>query len=293
MSEPSEVIATLSALYTAGVSLSTAWSEVAALEGAGDVPATICEAMSAGESPHDAIARITQGADESWRAVGACWAIARECGAPVAPALGALAEALRDSSRTERQISAAVAGPRATMRLVMVLPIVGALGGALGGFDTLGFLVTTAAGGGLLVAGALMMAGAWWWLRLAVARASPPPGALSLELDLFAVATQGAALPERASILVSENLTRYSLLSPERSVVPSLISLSRRAGVPVSALARSAASVHRDTVRTDAENRVQRLGVAVVLPLGLLVLPAFVMVAIVPLAVSLWSGALA
>lgn len=291
--DTSEVIATLSALHHAGLSVARAWSEVASIEGTGPVPRAITEAISSGVSPHEAIGAITADADESWRAVGACWAIARATGAPLSPALAALSEALRDCARTERAVAAALAGPQATMRLVMVLPLVGLLGSALGGGDSIGFLLTTGLGRGLLCLGAIMMGLAWWWLRAARSRALPEPGSLSLELDLFASACGGGALPERARSTVEENLALYRLTVGRSSEMPGLIALSRRAGVPVAALARAQGALDRDRARSDAEHRLQRLGVAVVVPMGLLVLPAFVVLAVVPMAVGLWSGVVA
>lgn len=288
--DAAEVIATLSALHHAGLSVSRAWSEVASIDGTGAVPRAISEAISAGQTPHEAIAAVTVKATESWRAVGACWAIARTSGAPLSPALAALSEALRDHARTERAIAAALAGPQATMRLVMALPLVGMLGSALGGGNTVGFLFATTLGRGLLVLGVTMMALAWWWLRAARIHALPASGSPSLELDLFATASGGGALPERAHTLVTENLERYDLATGPPDQLGGLIALSRRAGVPVAALALARAALDRDVARADAEDRLQRLGVAVVVPLGLLVLPAFVVLAVVPLAVDLWSG---
>jgi len=281
----------VSALHLAGLSLTRAFAEVAALEGSGLTPRAISEAIAQGIAPHDAIAAVTKAASEPWRAVGACLGIARVTGTSVAPALGALAEALRDRARTERAVAAALAGPKATMRLVLVLPIVGMLGGALGGQGTLAFLVSTPLGIGLLLSGAIMMAMAWGWLRHLSARALTPAGSLSLECDLFASATGAGALPERARAIVVEKMAVFGLARAETSQLDGLISLSRRAGVPVAALARSRAALNRDLARTDAEDRLQRLGVAVVLPLGVLVLPAFVLLAVVPMALILWDGA--
>jgi tight adherence protein B len=287
------VVAIASALHQAGLSIATTWEEVARMDASGEVPRAISAAIARGEPAHDAIASITRGADQSWRALGACWALARVTGAPLAPALAALGEALSDTARTKRQIEAALAGPVATMRLVMVLPVLGILGGALGGQSSGLLLFTTLWGLGLLVAGIVMMSLAWWWLSIAKKRALAPMEVISLELDLFATATGSGALPERASALVREHLEQFALVKPEHSELPALIALSRRAGVPVAALARTRAALERDRARTDAEHRLGRLGVTVVVPLGLLVLPAFVMVAIVPMAVGLWSGVLA
>jgi tight adherence protein B len=79
----------------------------------------------------------------------------------------------------------------------------------------------------------------------------------------------------------------------EPETLDGLVTLSRRAGVPVAGLAKASASLRRDLGRTDSEERMARLGVSVVIPLGLLVLPAFVLVAVVPMAVSLWEGSFA
>jgi len=46
----------------------------------------------------------------------------------------------------------------------------------------------------------------------------------------------------------------------------------------------------RRRLRTDSQEKVERLGVALVLPLGLLVLPAFVLIAVVPMALGLWGS---
>jgi hypothetical protein len=153
-------------------------------------------AIDDGVNPHDALRSLTTDAGPSWRALGACWAIARVSGAPLGPALEALAEALSDISRTKRQITAALAGPKATMRLVMALPVIGIIGGELGGQSSLAFLVGTGLGASVLALGTAMMLGAWWWLRLLAERAKPDPAALGLEMDLFAIATGGGALPE-------------------------------------------------------------------------------------------------
>ena len=291
--DPVVAIRTLAALLQAGLSVPSLWAELARNPRHGAIPVAMTSAISEGANPHDALQDLTAEADSSWRALGACWAIARVSGAPLGPAQEALSEALSDISRTQRQITAALAGPRATTRLVMVLPVIGVIGGELGGHSSAGFLFGTGLGGATLALGLAMMAGAWWWLRLLAERAKPDPSALGLELDLFAIATGGGAIPERARDLVISACSEFALDMGEPETLDGLVTLSRRAGVPVNALAKASASLRRDLGRTDSEERMARLGVSVVIPLGLLVLPAFVLVAVVPMAVSLWEGSLA
>lgn len=291
--DPVEAIRTLAALHQAGLSLPTVWAELARDRRYGETPVAMSAAIQAGVNPHEALQSFTKDAEAPWRALGACWAIARVSGAPIGPALAALAEALDDISRTKRQISAALAGPKATMRLVMALPIVGVIGGEIGGQSSVAFLFGSGLGASVLALGVAMMVGAWWWLRLLAERATPDPAALGLEMDLFAIATGGGSLPERAQELVGAVCAEYSLAMEDPQTLGNLVSLSRRAGVAVAGLAKTSAQLRRDLERTNAEERMARLGVAVVMPLGLLVLPAFVLVAVVPMAVSLWEGSLA
>jgi tight adherence protein B len=210
----------------------------------------------------------------------------------MAQALGALSGAIRDLDATHREITAALAGPRATMRLIVSLPFVAALGGLLSGGP--GLAVLASAPGFVLVAlGVVMIAGALWWLRLLEDGASPDDGFMSLELDLFQIATSGGLLPERALALVTQVVADFNLPVAPGATMEDLTALSRRAGVPVGALAGASAAVRRERTRIDAHEKVQKLGVHVVLPLGLLVLPAFVLIAVAPMALGLWHGGFA
>lgn len=201
-----------------------------------------------------------------------------------------LSQAIRDLDATTREVKAALAGPKATMRLITALPLVAVLGGAIGGGPGLGVLVGSPFGWFVVAGGALMMLGAWWWLRLLADKASPGEEFISLELDLFQIATSGGLLPEKARELVETVSAEYDLPLPGDHTLLNLSALSRRAGIPVGVLAGMHAGLRREQVRVDAHERVQKLAVHVVLPLGLLVLPAFVLIAVAPVALGLWQG---
>jgi tight adherence protein B len=151
-------------------------------------------------------------------------------------------------------------------------------------------LFTTGFGFAVVVIAGAMMAGALWWLKLVADRAAPQSGDWSIEQDLFATAASGGMLPEPAMALVRSAMERSHLVGSAGSALADLVAMSRRAGVPVSALARAQAGLSRTLQRIEAESRVQRLGVHVVLPLGLLVLPAFVMIAIAPVLVGSYQS---
>lgn len=290
---PGLAVSYLAAFIQAGLSPGGAWIELGRVFPDHPVPHLVAEAMARHESVAEAVARISRDHDHDWRALGACWSLARLSGAPLGPALHALSEALLDAEATRREIRAAMAGPRATMRLIAVLPLIAVLGGGIGGLDHQSVLFTTSGGIAVLVVALVMMAGAWWWLRLLAKGASPGQTDWSVEQDLFATATAGGLLPERAMTLVKDVIEDYELTPAPTGAITDLVALSRRAGVPVGRLAIGGASLARTVARNDARRRVERLGVHVVVPLGFLVLPAFVMIAVAPIVLGAWQGGFA
>ena len=288
--EPDHDLHYLAAFISAGMSPVSAWDELAHQAQQGDVADLIGLETHHGVALAAAIELITREQSQSWRVVGAAWSLARETGAPLAPALRAIGGAIQDAKRTQREITAALAGPRATLRLVLALPLLALFGGLLTGVNPSSVLLASPLGLGALVMGTLCFVGAWWWIRLLTAQATPRSSFESIPLDLYALALSGGLMPERARGLVEKAMADYRLDEGDTEQIQRLSSLSRRAGVPIALLAREHSRVHRDIARTNAMEKVERLGVSVVLPLGLLVLPGFVLVAVVPMALGLWAG---
>jgi tight adherence protein B len=287
-SAQADVVARLATLLQAGLQPLSAWQELANHSGGLVCEQVVATALSH-RGIHHAIAEVTKEHSVAWRSVGACWTIARHSGAAVGPALMSLADSLSDVAATKREIRVALASPLATIRLVMVLPLVAVLSSLLSGVGEAHTVFLSPVGLAVMALGVVMMAGAWWWSKKLAEGATPREGAFSLELDLFAVACSGGALPEAAHQTVKTALSDYALEASPDDEVGALSVLSRRAGVPVIKLATAHAALARRRLRAEAEEKVERLGVALVLPLGLLVLPAFVLIAVVPMALALWG----
>ena len=71
-----------------------------------------------------------------------------------------------------------------------------------------------------------------------------------------------------------------------------MLDLSSRAGVPAAELLRSEAEQLRRDARSAGQRRAATLSVTLMLPLGLCVLPAFMLVGVVPLLISVLSSTL-
>lgn len=218
--------------------------------------------------------------------------VARRTGAPMAPTLERLAGLLREQAAQRRALQTALAGPKATARLVMVLPVVGLGFGLALGLDVLG----AALGGGLgtmsVLAGAALLVAAWAWSRAIVRRAARGDPAPGIALDLVAVALAGGGAADRARAVAASALADAGVVAGGWDEVDAALDLARRAGVPVRGLLLAEATAARMRARLDGEARAQRAAVQLALPLGACVLPAFSLLVIVPLVVSMLEGAL-
>jgi tight adherence protein B len=230
---------------------------------------------------------------DAWLALAGAWEVATQAGAPLASSLRQLASTFREVGQLHRTVEVALTGPTATARMMMALPVVGILFGGLMGFDSVHTLFFTVPGLlCLVIGGALMLLGHLWngrLMRTARAR-NPAPG---LELDLMAIAMTGGGSLERARELVRSALADFDLpVQGDGTALDRVLLLSGRAGVPAAELLRSEADEQRRNARSAGERRAEGLSVTLMMPLGLCVLPAFMLVAVVPLLLAVLSSTL-
>jgi tight adherence protein B len=281
----------LAVLLAAGTTPTAAWGYLDEER----IAAEVAVAATSGETIPDAIRAAAEHVSTEertiWLAVAAAWSVATEAGAPLSPTLLELSSTVRDLAQSEREIEIALASPRATARLVLVLPAVGLIFGTLLGFNTIGTLVTTPIGWACLVLGVGLLVAAARWNRRMVRSARPRDHTPGLELDLLAIAVTGGGSLDRARASVASALTRF-LGKDHRpdGAVDSVLDLSRRAGVPAAALLRAEAVETRRAMRAAVAERAQRLSVRLMIPLGLCVLPAFMLLSVVPLVIAVLAS---
>ena len=310
----------LAVLLSAGISPGSAWGYLLSPEpaaGAGHeslrdrVIRAAARAGSVGDRVAAAVAgearvgRMTQvgptdQVGQAWLGLAAAWQVATEVGAPLAACLNDLAASLRDLGELHRDLEVALTGPAATARMVMVLPVVGIVFGALLGFNTLATLFLTLPGWLCLVLGGGLMATGHVWNRRLVERArvrDPVPG---LELDLAAIGMTGGGSAERAQTLARAAMEQF-LPSPapksgsgqakgSAGAIARVLALSSRAGIPAAALLRSEAAQQRRECRSAGQRAAAALSVQLMIPLGVCVLPAFMLLGVIPLLVTVLSS---
>ncbi|MFB9664821.1 hypothetical protein HP467_08320 [Curtobacterium albidum] len=247
---------------------------------------------------------LPDGDDPAWHDVRIVIAVAERTGAPVADALRALAAAMRRTAASDRAVRVALAGPRTSARVVLTLPVFGLALASAWGAGAVEVLVTGPVGWCCTVSAAILVLAGRRWSAGLVRRATPDGRVAGVLLDAWAVALSGGGSWAAAATTVREVLAEQGggALAPAPAPAPApaeaaaerrlreVLSLSRRAGVPAAGLLRAAAEDVRDDAAAAALAEAERLGVRLVLPLGVCVLPAFVLVAVVPVVVGVLSS---
>jgi tight adherence protein B len=281
----------LAVLLAAGTAPAAAWAYLGELT----IAPAVARAAASGSSIPDAVAeasRVTASRERTiWGAVAAAWEVAIDAGAPLAPTLLELSGSIRDLAQAQREIAVALASPAATARLVLALPAVGLIFGTLLGFNTIGTLLTTPIGWACVAIGGGLLIAATRWNRRMVRSAEPRELTPGLELDLLAIAVSGGGAIDRAAASVSAALGKYSTdVTGTSSVADAALELSRRAGIPAAGLLRSEATESRRRARAEVAERAQALSIRLMIPLGLCVLPAFMVLSVVPLVVTVLTA---
>lgn len=277
-------------------SAATAVQMLAVLLQAGARPITAWEHLaSTGES---AARRVLDRTDEGaslteaigaegglWQELAAAWEVATTVGAPLAPILRSLAESLQDAATAADDVRIALAEPVGTARLLLWLPLAGLLLGFALGFDTVAVFVMNPIGTACALLGGALLFGAHRWTRALVRRARPARGTPGLHAELTAIALAGGAAIPRALRLVGD----VAPGEPDAQTA-TVLELSRAAGVPAVELLRASAAQQRRQARTAGRLRAAELSARLLVPLGVCTLPAFLLLGVAPLILSVLAG---
>lgn len=274
-------VRTLAVLLQAGARPTTAWRHLA---DTGDpVAGRIIARRDAGAELVGAI----DAEGGAWSDVAAAWEIATTVGAPLAVVLRSLAESLQDAAAAADDIRIALAEPTGTARLLLWLPFAGLLLGFALGFDTIGVLVSNPFGIACVVLGTGLVLLARWWTARMVRAAQPRAGTPGMHAELVAVALAGGVGIPRALRLVEHS---PALLREDGRATDAVLELSRSAGVPAAELLRASAAQQRHESRVAGRVRAARLSSKLLLPLGACTLPAFLLLGVAPLMLSVLAS---
>lgn len=317
--DAAETALRLAVLLQAGVAPGQAWAYVAAADPAA---ARVVVATGEGVPLADAVAAAGAG---SWRDLAAAFAVASRVGAPLAESLRCIAGAIRDGQEAADAVRIALAEPASTARLMAWLPLVAVGLGIALGFDTLGVLVGQPLGIACLIAGVALMLLARRWSARLVRGARAETAVPGIRAELVAIALSGGVSIDQATAIAEEALGAARRSADGGAVgdvdarvgsdarsgpdaragpdgrpgdgragaddsVDGVLELSRAAGVPAVELLRASAAHARHRARVEASLRAARLSSRLLLPLGACTLPAFLLLGVAPMLLSVMSA---
>jgi tight adherence protein B len=276
-------------MLDAGLSPVSAW-RAAADSRVHPLATRVAVALPASASCARALAEAAE--DRDVRCVAAIWEVAERSGAPLGHALRAAAESLRDAAETERDVEVALSGPRATARLISWLPAAGMLLAVASGADLLA-TVATPAGALAVGVGAALLATGRWWMRAQVRRAAQRPALPGCTQELVAIALGGGMSAEGALSSARSAAHIAGLPRLDERPTRAILELAQRVGAPAAELLVASARQERRSARSESRRAAATLGVGLLLPLGMCVLPSFLLLAVAPLVLGLLSSTVA
>lgn len=290
LEEVTAAVERLRALVLAGATPEAAWRYVADAGGTvdGAALAAAADAARLGDPVLPAIAGLPGSA--SWLRVALLADLAAVVGAPLADALDRAAGGLRAAAELHRAVAAAVAGPAASARITLLLPPGCAVLGWAFGFDVPGAILTPLGGGALLLA-LLLLAGAGRWSTRLIRAASAVAWERGIGLELAALALR-AGRPTRAAVLDAQAAADAAGIdvAADLDAVARLVAFAERSGAPLAALLDAEADRARRAVLAEARLRAGALGARLLLPLGALVLPAFLLAGALPIGLAVLAS---
>ncbi|MCB1273181.1 MAG: hypothetical protein KDB25_02120 [Leucobacter sp.] len=295
-----QLVQRATALLRGGISANRLW-RVLLLEAGPGPPGTdgdasvqrIAQEIARGEPGADALAA---GGLPEWRVLAAVWRLAEWSGAPLVPTLERFGRSLHELEQLSARRSVLLAAPRSTIRLVAVLPPAALLLGTLFGFDpwqALGDPLAVVA----IIAGAIMLVIGVRWAGALTRRVAAADWVAGWEFELVAIAISGGIPPGAALRSVVDCADRaraewVKLAELSRDgAVPRAIAAAESLGAPIGPMLLGEAEARRDRARTELEGAAERLGIGVLIPIGVCVLPAFILLGVVPVLVAMMRGA--
>lgn len=236
------------------------------------------------------IAEPTKLSDQFAKHYRLLMAVCQEAGGSPVLALRNLEKIAEQQQENEARLRVAGTVPKATARLVLWLPLGSSLLGQLLGLGSIAvFFESMPALVSLLIGLLLLMAAQAWTQRIMLSANRLQQGDQIL-LDAIALCLD-AGLPLRQSqnIALSRYVEFFEIEASQqtKSEIAELVHFSDLSGAPIAKLLRNRAEESRRQVTNAQNENLERMSIRLLAPLAVFVLPAFVLITVLPISISL------
>ncbi|MFT0761888.1 hypothetical protein VRY54_02345 [Actinomyces sp. F1_1611] len=310
--EVAELALAVAARLRAGDPAGTAWEKAWPTERLGPFPG-LDEPGAPRNLNEEAESKLQRSSEQlardSMRSLRSACRFSHLVGAPLAGVLELIAESIAQAGQALAAQRQAFLGPRLSAQILALLPILLVVGSQILGFGSVVWLVSSPLGWGCLLLGSGFL-GAGHVSTRALVRRAEREGAgqigSTLVCDLACTGLSGGSsiphlltslsealqVPEldriaRELVLDTPWVQAWTPLPPETELLARGLRPAWEEGIsPILLLTHLGSSRRRDMVAR-AQEAARRLEVQLVVPLGLLLLPAFIVLGIVPLVFTL------
>jgi tight adherence protein B len=218
--------------------------------------------------------------------------VAFDSGAGVANEIDAVADICFQAEHSLDRIKVAFAGPKSSSTLVIWLPIITLGLAQLAGFDLLGTITSKPIVLLSIGLGVLLLLLARTVSQKLIRSASPKQNLAGYYLLGVALETSGGSNLNRAERSAYDIYLRVFGVHPtakDKSAMAEISHLVELTGARATSLLKANALNLQREVTVENEIRIEKLGVKLMVPLGLAVLPAFICLSVVPLMATMFS----
>lgn len=214
------------------------------------------------------------------------WRTACHIGAPVAQICAEFAHAFGDFARVHRDVESSVAGPRMASRVMLSLPVIGILLSATFGLNSVTFLLSSTLGTTCLIGGATLIALGMWWNRRLIASVHTRTVSLGVEGLVLSSALR-AGVGSRTAMNALDDECDVAGRARFSHVTHDMLLRASEWGIPLATLIEADVRQIRQQDISAVMVRAHELAERLLVPLGACVLPAFILLSVVPIVFQL------
>lgn len=255
----------------------------------GDLAALVTYASRSNQSISEAIAHVNTPA---MRMFAALWHVAEVSGAPIAGATERAAASFELLDRLHQRRQVLLAGPKYTLYLVSLLPILAVLFGELLGFAPVAVLASPI-GVPIILIGAIFLTSGIAWSRALVKKVAEADATTGFEFDLVAVALHAGLSLARARLLATDAIDQFRVewahlraFAPDGKV-SQVLEQAAVAGQPHGPALAHASHAAQNAAMSNLEEQAEKLAIRALIPLSVCILPAFAVLGILPIVISM------
>jgi tight adherence protein B len=215
--------------------------------------------------------------------------IARETGAPRTRILRVVADALDANIELEREATIAATSARHSALVLTALPAFTLVVTEFFGIHALGFLLGAPIGWLCLAIGVGASYGGWRWMDRLRRRIPTPTPATGILGDVVAEILSVTGIRADVENDLRASGERWGVGSEWTSIVD-IRAIARETGMPVSGLIRADSQEQRRSTRFAIREAIERLPGKMLIPLGVCLFPAFVVLTVVPAVAGMAQG---